>query len=114
MYSDIPPLQVTTSVAHTIPDTAVMQDVNNMTIKATYNGLVIKFQLSSSSGMAELEEKVIQRLQLKEGTFIIQYQDDEGEWILIACDEDVQECMGSSRSLKKTTIRMVIEQAITN
>lgn len=84
VYSDIPPLQVTTSVAHTIPDTAVMQDVNNMTIKATYNGLVIKFQ------------------------------DDEGEWILIACDEDVQECMGSSRSLKKTTIRMVIEQAITN
>ncbi|WOG83079.1 hypothetical protein DCAR_0102253 [Daucus carota subsp. sativus] len=105
-HSGMAPVEDRTVVAHKI------QDTNKMTVKATYNGVTIKFELSNLSGITELQDKVIERLQVERKCFSIKYQDDEGDWILIACDKDVQECIEISRSLKKTTIRMVIDPPI--
>lgn len=104
----MPPMQATSSVAHT------SQDVYPMIVKATYKGVIIRFRLSSSSGMAKLEEKVTERLPLEKRNFSIKDQDDEGDWVLIACDEDLQTCMDISRSLNKTTIKMSIDTPITH
>ena len=107
MGGELPPRQ-------TLPNVTPMKDVSTVTIKGKYKDITIKFQLSSSSGMAELVENITERLELlKDRAFSIKYQDDEDDWILIACDKDLQECMGSSRSLPdRTPIRILIDQPI--
>lgn len=87
--------------------------MSTVTIKATYASDTSKFNLSFSSSMAELMEKVTIMTKLHDGTFNIKYLDEEDEYILIACDEDLQDCMNSLRVFGKTTIRMLIEP-ITN
>ncbi|KAK1353415.1 hypothetical protein POM88_052550 [Heracleum sosnowskyi] len=97
-----------------VTDTAVVprQNMNKMIVKATYNDVTIRFELFDLSGLAELQDNVIERLQLERSSFSIKYQDDEGDWILIACDKDVRECMELSRSLNKTTIKMLLDLPI--
>lgn len=99
----MPPAPV---VAHT------SQNLNTITVKVTYNGAHIRFKLPDSSGISELEENVIKRLHLERNTFTIKYLDDDGEWILITCDEDVQECIEVSRHLETKTIRMLIDRPV--
>ncbi|KAK1403058.1 hypothetical protein POM88_002663 [Heracleum sosnowskyi] len=61
------------------------QDMDKINVKATYNGVAIRFDLLNSSGMAELEDNVIERLKLERDAFSIKYEDEEGDWVLIAC-----------------------------
>lgn len=63
-HHDLPPMRAAVVVAHTIPRVSSVQSVNKITVKATYNGVLIKFQLYFSSRLAELEEN----------------QDDESCW----------------------------------
>lgn len=112
--SEIPSMTGEADVsAHTIRQVSSGPNVNNITVKATYNGVLIKFRLSPFSRLAELEEKVRTRLKLKDGSFSIKYEDNESEWVLIACDEDLQDCMESSKSLNSTNIRMMVDLPIT-
>ncbi|KAK1403047.1 hypothetical protein POM88_002652 [Heracleum sosnowskyi] len=89
-----------------------LQDADMITVKATYKEIAIKFEVLDSSGMIDLEDNVIERLKMERGTFSIKYQDDEGDWVLIACDKDLQKCMKTSRLLKKTTIKMLVDRPI--
>ncbi|XP_074332546.1 protein NLP5-like isoform X1 [Apium graveolens] len=104
--SGMPPVQDTPVVSCT------NQNSNKMAVKATYNGVPIRFNLPDSSGLSELQDNVIKRLHLERNNFSIKYQDDEGEWVLIACDEDVQDCVEYSKSLKKTTIKMLLDPPV--
>ncbi|KAK2966533.1 hypothetical protein RJ640_019062 [Escallonia rubra] len=58
-------------------DNKRMQDAGLVTIKATYADDIIRFQIFSSSTMAELSENLYEGLPLTDGSFRIQYQDDE-------------------------------------
>uniref|UniRef100_A0A5B7CAL6 Uncharacterized protein n=1 Tax=Davidia involucrata TaxID=16924 RepID=A0A5B7CAL6_DAVIN len=99
--SDPPPEQAVATIARTV------QDVRTVTIKAEYGGKKFKFELSYSSGMVELEEKVSKRLnKFNVGTFEIKYLDDDSDWISIACDEDLRYCI---TSLGNSTITMLVE-----
>ncbi|KAL8156776.1 hypothetical protein AgCh_001764 [Apium graveolens] len=86
-------------------------DTNMITVKATYNEVAIKFEVLDSSGIVELEDNVIERLKVERDAFSIKYQDDEGDWVLIACDKDLQKCIKTSRLLKKTAIKMLIDSS---
>lgn len=87
------------------------QDLKKMTVEATYDGATIRFELPGS-GIAELEDSIIERLHLERENFSIKYEDDEGDWIIIACDKDVQECIEILRSVEKTTINMLLDPRI--
>ncbi|KAL1804228.1 hypothetical protein ACET3Z_032875 [Daucus carota] len=108
VYPGIPPLQEIAIVADT------SQDINKIDVKATYNGVAIRFELPNSSGMAELEDNVIERLNLERGTFSIKYKDEEGDWILIACDKDVQKCIEISRTLRETIVKMLVDLPVSH
>ncbi|KAK3013987.1 hypothetical protein RJ639_008147 [Escallonia herrerae] len=57
-----------------------------VTIKANYADDIIRFQISSSSTMAELLENLIERLPLTDGSLHIKYQDDEALQAIPASD----------------------------
>ncbi|XAR55165.1 hypothetical protein NMG60_11030580 [Bertholletia excelsa] len=83
-------------------------DVKTVTMKATYKGDMIRFRLPSHSGILNLKEEVAKRLKLEMGTFHIKYLDDDHEWVLIACDADLHECVDMLESSGSNIIRLSI------
>ncbi|XP_049388714.1 protein NLP7-like isoform X4 [Solanum stenotomum] len=77
-----------------------------MTLKVTYRGDIIKFQLSLQSTRVELEGEVEKRLNMSLQKFSIKYQDEDDEWILITTDSDLRDGMHSLRLLGRTTMRL--------
>jgi hypothetical protein len=79
-----------------------------ITIKASYREDIIRFKLSLNSGIAKLEAEVGMRLRLERGRFDVKYLDDDHEWVLLACDADLEECLDLSRYAGISTIRLLV------
>ncbi|XP_058203689.1 protein NLP7-like isoform X1 [Rhododendron vialii] len=105
-FHDLPSNQASDSVAHTKP---AFQDADIVTIKAKYENNTIKFQLSLPSKLVALQQEVAKRLNLEAGTYYIRYEDEENELILIACDQDLQDCIHTFKSLGKTSVVVQLE-----
>ncbi|KAA8519353.1 hypothetical protein F0562_013609 [Nyssa sinensis] len=103
---NLPLKQAAVSVDHTSPHVTAIQDVS---IKASYGDSVIKFKLSRTSGMVNLEEEIAKRLRIK--SFRIFYWDEEGDKILLPseCDADLRLCLETSIRLGITPIKMLVE-----
>ncbi|CAL5359386.1 unnamed protein product [Camellia sinensis] len=108
-----PPCSDMATASCTKPRFTAAQDTSIVTIKAKYRDDFIKFQLPVSSGMLEFQQQVAKRLNLQGGTYRVKYQDEENDWILIVCDDDLQNCICNSISQGRNTVRMWI-QPITN
>ncbi|KAL7217876.1 hypothetical protein ACSBR2_011160 [Camellia fascicularis] len=105
--------QSSTTIVHTEPRDTMMQDANLMTIKVKYaEDNAILFQLSLSSSLKELQEEVAKRLNLQAGIYCVKYRDEDGDLILIACDEDVRYSMRRSRLLGRSSIVVLLEQKL--
>ncbi|KAL8119019.1 hypothetical protein AgCh_016498 [Apium graveolens] len=61
-----------------------------------------------------LEEEVSKRVKLEVGMFDLKYLDDDQEWVLIACDADMQECVELSRSSGRNIIRLLVQDIMAN
>ncbi|GMP52289.1 hypothetical protein CsSME_00018174 [Camellia sinensis var. sinensis] len=110
---DLPSAQPSATIVHTEPHDTTMQDANVVTIKAKYaEGNAIKFRLSLSSRLIELQQEVAQRLNLEAGTYCVKYKDEDGDLILIACDGDLRDYMSVSRSEGKTCIVVLLEPKV--
>ncbi|CDP15653.1 unnamed protein product [Coffea canephora] len=88
---------------------ARLEDDNGMWVKAEYQGRMIKFRLPFSARNINLEEKVAQLLNLAMGSFKIEYQDEDNDWIWITRDEDLRTSMSTLSSLGRTTIKMLVK-----
>lgn len=107
---DIPPAQILATPTSTpaMAPFSARPEMKTITIKATYREDIIRFRISLNSGIVELKEEVAKRLKLEVGTFDIKYLDDDHEWVLIACDADLQECVDISRSSGSNIIRLSV------
>lgn len=105
-----------TAVGEKITRKSAFQDVEMVTIRANFENNTIKFRLSLSSRLVELQEEVTKRLNLKPRDYYIKYKDEEDELILITCDDDLQDCIHSSRFMGNNSIGVLLElkQPVTN
>ncbi|KAL4592737.1 hypothetical protein LXL04_005741 [Taraxacum kok-saghyz] len=75
-------------------------DGDTLTIKAEYEDDMIKFHLPISLSTFEAVEKEIgKRFKLKVTTYKLKYLDEDKEWILMTCDQDMTDCIKSSKSV---------------
>ncbi|XP_057511320.1 protein NLP6-like isoform X2 [Actinidia eriantha] len=110
LNSNLPFNQAAASITHTQPHDTVMQNANTLNVKAKFgNDITIKFQLSLPSRLVELQQQVTKRLNLEEGSYHIKYKDEEDELILIACDDDLQDCILTCRSLGSNAVVLHID-----
>ncbi|GAB2225983.1 hypothetical protein Drorol1_Dr00021764 [Drosera rotundifolia] len=91
-----------------IPQHIVQEDRRTVTMKASYKVDIIRFRFSSNSNVVELKEEIAKRVKLEVGTFQIKYLDDDHEWVMLACDSDLQECLDVSRLCGSSLIRLSI------
>ncbi|XP_027067848.2 protein NLP6-like isoform X2 [Coffea arabica] len=103
------PEEVATSASPPMPQAMTMQNESLMTIKATYKEVMIKFQLSLSSGLMQLRDAIKKRLNLSGESYEIKYQDVNNNWICLSRDADLQSHLRAMRSSDRSTVRLHIE-----
>jgi hypothetical protein len=108
------PNQPMPSLVHTMAHVTARKEMKSLTVKATYREDIIRFRISLNSGLLELKEEVAKRLKVEVSTFDIKYLDDDHEWVLIACDADLQECMDISSSSNSNVIRLLVQDIMPN
>ncbi|KAG9146942.1 hypothetical protein Leryth_005204 [Lithospermum erythrorhizon] len=89
-------------------------EIETITIKATYRDNIIRFRLPLESGIDILKEEVAKRLKFELCKSEIKYLDDDHEWISIACDADLQECVDIARSSGCNIIRLLVHDIKAN
>ncbi|KAF7821902.1 protein NLP6-like [Senna tora] len=109
-----PPKKCMDTLCNTVTLITAWKEKKSMTIKATYREDILRFRISLTCGIVELKEEVAKRLKLEVGTFDIKYLDDDHEWVLIACDADLQECMDIFISSGSNIIRILVHETASN
>ncbi|THG13622.1 protein NLP3-like [Camellia sinensis] len=105
---DLPFNQASATVVHANPHNRAIEDANSVTMRAKYiNDITIKFRLSLSSGLVELQQQIAKRLHLEAGSYSVKYKDEEDDVILIACDDDLQGCISTYRLLGTSIVVLI-------
>ncbi|XP_073133239.1 protein NLP6-like [Henckelia pumila] len=89
--------------------TRIQPETKALIMKAKFEDDVIKFQSHMSSRMEEPEEQVARKLKIEIGSFKLKYLDEDGQWILLTCDEDLQLGLMTLASEGKTPIQLQVQ-----
>lgn len=93
----------------------IIQEGNKSTMfKATYKQDIVRFRLPLNAGVSELHVEVAKRFKLEAGTFDLKYLDDDHEWILVACDANLQECIAILNFSGGKVIKLVVDDISSN
>lgn len=81
-----------------------------VTIKATFHSDTVRFKVPLN-GMAfqAVEEEVASRVQLKVGQFSLKYLDEDEEWVVLASEQDMAECIDITRAQGNSVIKLVVK-----
>ncbi|KAI5073571.1 hypothetical protein GOP47_0011584 [Adiantum capillus-veneris] len=89
-------------------DKEVSKEVCLTTVKATHRGDTVRFKLMPACSYIDILEEVSKRFKLKWNTFDLKYLDDESEWVLLTCDEDVAECFDNLGTSGANHVRVMV------
>ncbi|CAN6249757.1 unnamed protein product [Urochloa humidicola] len=79
-----------------------------LTVKATYNGDTVRFKFLPAMGWYHLLEEIAKRFKLTTGAFQLKYKDDEDEWVILASDSDLQECVDILDSIGSRNVKLQV------
>ncbi|CAL9173012.1 unnamed protein product [Musa hybrid cultivar] len=78
-------------------------------VKATYGAEKVRMRLHPAWGFEDLRQEILKRFNIGiEHSVNLRYFDDESEWILLACDADLQECIHIYRLSGAQTINISV------
>ncbi|KAJ4751570.1 Plant regulator RWP-RK family protein [Rhynchospora pubera] len=84
------------------------QGNSGLVVKATYKHDTIRFKLHPNLGYGYVVEEVSKRFKLPIGLFQLKYKDDEDEWVVLACDSDLQECIEITQHAYLHSVRLQV------
>nr|CAB3475617.1 unnamed protein product [Digitaria exilis] len=87
---------------------ASVKHSGTVTIKASFKDDIVRFRFPCSGSVTVLKDEVAKRLRMDVGTFDIKYLDDDHEWVKLACNADLEECMEISRNSGSHVIRLLV------
>ncbi|XP_051218007.1 protein NLP2 [Lolium perenne] len=79
-----------------------------LTVKATYNGDTVRFKFMPSLGWYHLLDEIAKRFKLSTGVFQLKYKDDEDEWVIMANESDLQECVDVMDSMGTHNVKLQV------
>uniref|UniRef100_A0A0E0BHI8 RWP-RK domain-containing protein n=1 Tax=Oryza glumipatula TaxID=40148 RepID=A0A0E0BHI8_9ORYZ len=81
-------------------------------VKASYKNDTIRFKLLPSMKYEQLLEEIAKRLKLSVGVFQIKYKDDEGDWVILASDADLQECLEILDTTRLHILKLQVQDVV--
>lgn len=80
-------------------------------VKVTYGEEKIRFRMLNSLNYDDLLGEISKRFCIDDRTgFHLKYLDDDSEWVLLTCDDDLEECREVCESAHSQTIKLSLHQ----
>lgn len=83
-------------------------------VKAMLGENMIRFKFEPDLGCFELYSEVAKRFELEPGEFQLRYLDDDDEWVLMATDLDMIECLEVLEVLQTRTVKFGVDVSMRN
>ncbi len=80
-----------------------------ITVKATVGTDTVRFKFPSGSGYLDLRDHIQCRLKLESRSFDLKYLDDDEEWMLLASEADLQECLQVTQGTQQRAIKLLVQ-----
>ncbi|KAG2265216.1 hypothetical protein Bca52824_072295 [Brassica carinata] len=85
------------------------QDDDSLRIKVSYGEEKIRFRMRDSRRLTDLLWEIGKRFGLEDmSRYDLKYLDEDNEWVLLTCDEDVEECVDVCRTTPSHTTIMLL------
>lgn len=79
-------------------------------VKVTYENENIRFRIPKHWRFRDLLPEIVKRFNIDDvSRFDLKYLDDDSEWVLLTCDDDLEECLDVYRSSPGHTIRLSLQ-----
>jgi hypothetical protein len=69
----------------------------------------VRFKFPSGSGYLDLRDHIQCRLKLESCSFDLKYLDDDEEWMLLASEADLQECLQVTQGTQQRAIKLLVQ-----
>ncbi|XP_039026786.1 protein NLP4-like [Hibiscus syriacus] len=88
----------------------ITRDLEAQRVKVTYGDEKIRFRMQSKWWFKDLLHEITKRFNLDDITrFDLRYMDDDSEWVLLTCDDDLEECIDVCGSSQGNTIKLSLQ-----
>ena len=85
------------------------QDDDFLRIKVSYGEENIRFRMKNSRRLSDLLWEIGKRFSIEDmSRYDLKYLDEDNEWVLLTCDEDVEECVDVCRTTPSHTIKLLL------
>ncbi|KAH7432128.1 hypothetical protein KP509_07G009600 [Ceratopteris richardii] len=99
----------TSAVASALRGGQVDEDISTyVTVKAKFNGDTARFKLHRRSSFCDLKREVEKRLKLAPESYSIKFLDDEEDWAVLSCDDDLVECLDILKSSRGNYVKLMV------
>ncbi|CAH8330317.1 unnamed protein product [Eruca vesicaria subsp. sativa] len=86
------------------------QDDDFLRIKVSYEEEKIRFRMRNSRRLKDLLWEIAKRFSIEDvSRYDLKYLDEDNEWVLLRCDDDVEECVDVCRSFPGQTIKLLLQ-----
>ncbi|KAL8158859.1 hypothetical protein V2J09_000396 [Rumex salicifolius] len=79
-------------------------------VKATFGGEMIRLSLTTNMSLRDLQCEIAKRFRIDVNEMQLKYLDDDKEWVLLACDDDLEECIDIHRTSGQQTAKVSVHQ----
>lgn len=84
-----------------------------VTVKATFGSDTVRFRVPLDGvAFRSVEEGVASRVKLRPGEFSLKYLDEDGEWVVLASEQDMVECLDIAKAQGSSVIKLVVKDEV--
>lgn len=113
LISELPPLSSLIPLRKGNNNHALRND-RTFRVKATFGEEKVRFSMSQYWSFTDLQREISRRfkIDIEEVKKVdLRYLDEDSEWILLTCNDDLEECLDIHNSSKTRTIRLSLRQS---
>lgn len=91
-----------------------IQNCRTFRVKATFGEEKLRFRMPEYWRFTDLQEEISRRFNIDiedVNKVDLRYMDEDLEWILLTCNDDLEECIDIHRSFKARTIKLLLREA---
>ncbi|CAI0382136.1 unnamed protein product, partial [Linum tenue] len=85
-------------------------DADAQRVKVAYGNEIVRFRMANNWRFNDLLMEIARRFGIDDmSRFDVKYLDDDSEWVLITCDDDVEECIEVCLASGSQTIKLLLQ-----